>query len=135
MLTVDPSVVPAMVGAVSWRAAVDPAFRARVNQSVLRVLTLKAARGLLGPRLVADGVLGPLTTAALQRWLGVAATGVLDPGTVARLQARVGAVPDGLWGPRSMAALQAYLGTYPDGAWTWNSRTVALLQRYLTTQL
>jgi len=34
-----------------------------------------------------------------------------------------------------MAALQSYLGTYRDGARTWNARTVALLQRYLNTQL
>jgi beta-N-acetylhexosaminidase len=42
---------------------------------------------------------------------------------------------DGAWGRMSMAALQSYLGTYRDGAYTWNTRTVLLLQRYLTTQL
>ena len=41
----------------------------------------------------------------------------------------------GVWGPRSMADLQSYLGLYLDGATTWNTRTVAGLQRYLVTQL
>jgi beta-N-acetylhexosaminidase len=34
-----------------------------------------------------------------------------------------------------MAAMQTYLGMSRDGATTWNSRTVAQLQRYLDTQL
>lgn len=135
VLTVNPTVVPAMVQAVSARVAWDAGFRAKVDAAALRVLTLKAARGLLAPRLVADGILGPLTVSALQGWLGVPRTGRLDTTTVTRLQSRIGTVPDGVWGPASMAALQSYLGTYRDGARTWNTRTVALLQRYLTTQL
>jgi beta-N-acetylhexosaminidase len=135
VLTVNPTVVPAMVGAVSARVGWDASFRAKVNAAVLRVLTLKAVHGLLAPRLVADGVLGPLTVMALQGWLGLPRTGRLDTTTIVRLQSRVGTVPDGAWGPASMAALQSYLGTYRDGARTWNTRTVALLQRYLTTQL
>ena len=51
------------------------------------------------------------------------------------LQARIGTTADGVWGPGSMAALQSYLGTPRDGARTWNSRTVALLQKYLVTQM
>lgn len=135
VLTVNPTLVPAMVGAVTARLATDAMFRGKVDAAVLRVLTLKAAHGLLAPRLVAEGVLGPLTVGALQAWLGIARTGRLDSTTVARLQSRIGTVPDGAWGPNSMAALQSYLGTSRDGARTWNTRTVALLQRYLNTQL
>jgi beta-N-acetylhexosaminidase len=135
VLTVVPSVIPAMVAAVTTRAASDAAFGAKVQASVMRVLTLKAAEGLLAPRLVVDGVLGPRTVIALQVWLGVTATGRLDTATLRALQARIGATVDGSWGPRSMAALQSYLGIVRDGASTWNSRTVAALQRYLTTQL
>jgi beta-N-acetylhexosaminidase len=101
----------------------------------MRVLTAKAAEGLLGSRLAADGTLGPLTVSAVQRWLGLPATGQLDAATVRALQTRIGTTADGAWGPASMAALQTYLGTSRDGARTWNSRTVKLLQQYLVTQL
>jgi beta-N-acetylhexosaminidase len=135
VLTVNPSVIPAMVAAVSSRAAADSAFRAQVNAAVLRVLGLKAGQGLLAPRLSSTGVLTSLTVVALQRWLSVVRTGRLDGLTVRALQSRIGTTADGLWGPASMAALQSYLGTYRDGARTWNARTVVLLQTYLNTQL
>jgi beta-N-acetylhexosaminidase len=135
VLTVSPSVLPAMVAAVSARAASDSVFRAKVNAAALRVLSAKANLGLLGARLNADGSLGPVTIAALQRWLGVAQSGQLTASTVRALQVRIGTSADGIWGPTSMAALQSYLGTHRDGATTWNSRTVSLLQMYLNTQL
>jgi beta-N-acetylhexosaminidase len=135
VLTVNPTVVPAMVAAVTARAASDATFRARVAAAVMRVLTAKAAEGLLATRLSTDGVLGPLTISALQRWLGLTVTGRLDAGTIRALQSRIGTTADGVWGPASMAALQSHLGTYRDGARTWNSRTVRLLQMYLVTQM
>jgi beta-N-acetylhexosaminidase len=135
VLTVSPSVLPAMVAAVAGRAATDSVFRAKVNASALRVLTMKANLGLLGARLTVDGSLGPMTVAALQRWLGVAQSGQLTASTVRALQVRIGTSPDGIWGPTSMASLQSYLGTQRDGAHTWNARTVSLLQLYLNTQL
>ena len=135
VLTVDPALIPSMVAAVSARADADATFRSQVAAAVMRVLTAKAAEGLLGSRLVADGALGPLTISALQRWLGLSATGRLDGATVRALQARIGTTADGVWGPASMAALQSYLGVSHDGARTWNSRTVALLQKYLVTQM
>ena len=48
MLTVDPSVMPAMYNAVLAKANTDSAFRSRVDASVLRILTAKDRRGLLG---------------------------------------------------------------------------------------
>jgi beta-N-acetylhexosaminidase len=47
VLTVDPSLIPAMVGAVSTRAAGDAGFRAQVNAAALLVLKTKQARGLI----------------------------------------------------------------------------------------
>jgi beta-N-acetylhexosaminidase len=135
VLTVSPTVLPAMVAAVTSRSATDSAFRAKVNAAALRVLTVKANLGLLGPRLKVDGSLGAVTNAALQRWLGVAQSGQLTASTVRALQLRIGTSADGIWGPTSMAALQSYLGTQRDGATTWNSRTVSRLQMYLNTQL
>ena len=135
VLTVNPAVLPAMVRAVSARAASDPTFRAKVHAAVHRVLLAKATDGLLGARLATDGRLGSLTLSALQRWLHVPVTGTFSAGTVRALQARVGAPVDGQWGPRSLAALQTYLGIARDGANAWNARTVNALQAYLNTQL
>jgi beta-N-acetylhexosaminidase len=135
VLTVNPALVPTMVSAVTARAAANATFRAQVAAAVMRVLNAKAAEGLLGARLGTDGVLGPLTISALQRWLGVTVTGGLNAATIKALQARIGTTADGVWGPGSMAALQSYLGTSRDGARTWNSRTVKLLQQYLVTQM
>jgi beta-N-acetylhexosaminidase len=47
VLTVDPGTLPAMYGAVLHRAQHSDAFRARVRDSALRVLTLKQREGLL----------------------------------------------------------------------------------------
>jgi beta-N-acetylhexosaminidase len=47
VLTVDPSLIPAMVGAVSARVAGDSAFRAKVNAAALLVLQVKQAHGLI----------------------------------------------------------------------------------------
>ena len=135
VLTVNPTLIPGMVADVTARADANATFRSQVAAAVMRVLTAKAAEGLLGSRLAADGALGALTVSALQRWLGVPVTGRLDAGTVRALQARIGTTADGVWGPASMAALQSYLGASRDGARTWNSRTVALLQKYLVTQM
>jgi beta-N-acetylhexosaminidase len=135
VLTVNASTIPAMVAAVRARAATDSAFRGKVAAAVTRVLTAKAAEGLLSARLTLDGSLGPRTSSALQRWLGVTVTGALDPTPTRALQTRIGTTADGLWGPASMRALQLYLGMATDGARTWNSRTVTQLQGYLNTQL
>jgi beta-N-acetylhexosaminidase len=135
VLTVDPAQIPAMVSAVTARAASSTTFAGQVKASVLRVLAAKSASGLLGTRLATDGALGPQTVGAVQRWLGRTATGTLDSATVRALQARIGTTADGAWGPASMAALQSYLGISRDGAPTWNSRTVRQLQQYLVTQM
>ncbi|HEV2886301.1 MAG TPA: glycoside hydrolase family 3 N-terminal domain-containing protein [Jatrophihabitans sp.] len=47
VLTVDPGLIPAMVGAVSARVASSSAFRSKVNSAALLVLKAKQARGLI----------------------------------------------------------------------------------------
>jgi beta-N-acetylhexosaminidase len=135
VLTVDPTVIPAMVNAVTARVATDATLRARVNAAALRVLTVKAANGMLGTRIAVTGSLSTSTISSLQRWLGVTRTGTLGSVTVRALQVRVNVPATGVWGSRSMAALQSYLGLSHDGATTWNARTVRQLQAYLNTQL
>ena len=48
VLTVDPTVLPTMVRAVLEQARTDARFRAQVDEAAVRVLTAKAAQGLLG---------------------------------------------------------------------------------------
>ena len=48
VLSVTPSVIPAMVTAVSAEAASNPSFRAKVDAAALRVLTAKQQQGLIG---------------------------------------------------------------------------------------
>lgn len=79
--------------------------------------------------LAVDGDLGPLTTQALQRALGVTADGITGPVTVRALQARVGATADGVWGPQTTRALQRHLGVTVDGV--AGPQTVSELQRRL----
>lgn len=84
--------------------------------------------------LVLDGIRGPLTTMAIQRWVGVTVDGKFGPITTKALQRRVGTVPDGIWGPKSQAALQNYLGISRDGSTYMNGRTVLALQKFLNNR-
>jgi hypothetical protein len=102
-----------------------PAPSVTVSRSWTRVAI--AAHG----RLVVDGVLGPRTTGATQRWVGAPQNGVWGSTTVRDLQRTVGTTPDGDVGPLTMRALQTRTGARRDGAWSMNAATVAALQRYL----
>jgi resuscitation-promoting factor RpfA len=84
--------------------------------------------------LVLDGIRGPLTTMAIQRWVGVEVDGIFGPITTRALQRQVGTVPDGIWGPKSQAALQKYLGISRDGSTSMNGRTVVALQKFLNNR-
>jgi hypothetical protein len=86
--------------------------------------------------LVLDGIIGPLTTASTQHWLGVRHDGAnhLTPRTVVALQARLGVHQDGVAGPVTTAALQRYLGIARDGASHFNGRTAVALQSYLNSK-
>lgn len=79
--------------------------------------------------LVVDGELGPLTTGAIERWVGGSVNGSLDVYDRKRLQARVGTAQDGQIGPITTRALQRRVGATVDGA--WGSQTTSALQRYL----
>jgi hypothetical protein len=83
--------------------------------------------------LVVDGVRGPATNRAVERWVGGSVNGSLSRSDVKALQRRVGATPDGALGPLTTRALQRTVGATADGA--WGSRTTAALQRYLNRVL
>ena len=83
-----------------------------------------------------DGIIGPLTTASTQHWLGIRQDGAshFTRSTIIALQARVGVYRDGVVGPITTAALQRYLGISQDGASHFNHRTVVALQSYLNAK-
>ncbi|NMM22968.1 MAG: transglycosylase family protein [Phycicoccus sp.] len=83
--------------------------------------------------LAVDGVMGPLTTRAIQRWVGVAPNGLLGRSSTKALQRKVGATPDGAIGPLTIRALQIKIGARQDGARHLTSTTVSALQTYLNS--
>jgi murein L,D-transpeptidase YcbB/YkuD len=85
--------------------------------------------------LVRDGIRGPLTTKAVQRWVGTSQDGIFGPITTKALQRKVGTYADGIWGPKSQAALQDYLGISRDGSTYMNYRTVLALQKHLNAHV
>ena len=96
-------------------------------------VTVKAASA--GTKLTVDGVIGPKTTKATQRWVGVAQNGSLNLKTRKALQKKVGVAQDGVIGPKTVAALQKKIGVSRDGARYLNARTVKGLQTYLNKTL
>jgi len=84
-------------------------------------------------KLVVDGVMGPLTTRAIQRWVGVAPNGLMGRSSTKALQRKVGATPDGAIGPLTIRAIQISIGARQDGARHLSSTTVSVLQTYLNS--
>jgi len=93
------------------------------------------SRGSSSSNLAVDGSFGPLTTKAVQKWVGTAQDGSFGPITKRALQRKIGASQDGSIGPRSVAALQSKLGIARDGSSHLNYRTVVALQRYLNAHV
>lgn len=85
--------------------------------------------------LALDGIFGPLTTRAVQQWVGTTQDGILGPVTSRALQAKLGVVQDGIIGPKTIYALQTRIGISHDGAWQLNYRTVLALQQYLNANV
>jgi beta-N-acetylhexosaminidase len=136
VLTGNTTTLPSMVNAVVAKAESNTAFRARVNQSALRVLEAKESLGLLRwyGRLTVNGQMNAATASALQLYLRTTITGAWDTNTRECLQRVVGTGVDGVWGPKSQAALQSFLGISHDGSTALNARTVEALQSYLNSQ-
>jgi peptidoglycan hydrolase-like protein with peptidoglycan-binding domain len=102
------------------------------------------ADGVVGPKtlaaikdfqskngLVVDGIVGPKTLAVLNAGpaSGLSADGSFGPSTKKALQRALGVTDDGSFGPASTKALQAFLGTAQDGS--WGPATTKALQTYL----
>jgi hypothetical protein len=85
--------------------------------------------------LAVDGIRGPLTNGAIQRWVGATADGTLSHADIQRLQRKVGSAPDGIIGPKTTRALQATIGARQNGASHLDAATVRSLQAYLNRVL
>lgn len=122
------SSVPSTLVAVASVVAVS---RSTTAPTVSRSTTRKAVAA--STKLAVDGAMGPLTTSAIQRWVGVPANGFLGRTTTKALQRKVGATPDGAIGPLTIRALQIKIGAHQDGARFLSSDTVSALQAYLNS--
>ena len=81
--------------------------------------------------LATDGIFGPASKRALQRWVGTTADGIVGPITKRALQRKVGAYPDGIVGPATVRALQVKIGAPRNGSSYLDAQTVRYLQAYL----
>lgn len=87
----------------------------------------KPAKG----KIAVDGLLGPATFTAIQKWAGAPVDGVWGPATRKALQKKIGVAADGLFGTKSVKALQKAVGTPVDGI--WGTETTKALQTFLNS--
>ena len=113
-------------------AARAPAPAMTVSRSTTRTAIAVPVKRAVG-KLAVDGAMGPMTTRAIQRWVGTTPDGAFGPLSTKALQRKVGATPDGAIGPQTIRALQARIGARQDGARYLNSATVSALQIYLNS--
>ena len=121
------SALPAPLDAAASVVAVSRSTTVPVSRSTTRKAVAASTK------LAVDGALGPLTTRAIQRWVGVPANGLLGRTTAKALQRKVGATPDGAIGPLTIRAIQIKIGAHQDGARHLSSHTVSALQAYLNS--
>jgi len=105
-----------------------------VSRSVTRTAVPAATPAVVSGKLAVDGVVGPLTTRAIQAWVGTTQDGVFGPLTTKALQRTVGATADGVIGPQTVRALQAKIGATQNGSGSLDAATVRALQSYLNAR-
>ena len=113
-------------------ATAVPAPTSTVSRSTTRTAMAVSSNRATG-QLAVDGVVGPMTTRAIQRWVGTTADGAFGPISKKALQRTVGASADGIIGPLTIRALQARIGAPIDGARHLNQSKVSTLQVYLNS--
>ncbi len=85
-------------------------------------------------KLAVDGIRGPKTNAAIERWVGGSVNGTLSRTDVKALQRKVGSAPDGVIGPKTIRALQTKIGARKNGSHSLDRATVRSLQSYLNAR-
>ena len=112
-------------------AAAATATSARTTQAASRSTVRRAPSHASVGKLTVDGIRGPKTNAAIERWVGGSVNGSLSRSDVKALQRKVGSAPDGVIGPRTVRALQSKIGARHNGARSLDRSTVRALQVYL----
>lgn len=93
-----------------------------------------SSRSTSAGKLAVDGIRGPKTNAAIERWVGGSVNGTLSRTDIQRLQRKVGSAPDGVIGPKTVRALQTKIGAKKNGARYLDRATVRSLQQYLNAR-
>lgn len=81
--------------------------------------------------LAVDGIFGPNSKAAVEKWVGGSVDSNLSSDDIKALQAKLGTVQDGVVGPITTGALQELVGASQDGI--WGHKTTAALQTFLNS--
>jgi peptidoglycan hydrolase-like protein with peptidoglycan-binding domain len=115
------------------RAAAPAASRSAVRTAPHVTHAAPASRRVSAGKLVVDGIRGPKTNAAIERWVGGSVDGNLSRSDIKALQRKVGSAPDGVVGPKTIRALQAKIGARANGSHSLDRATVAALQAYLNS--
>ena len=101
---------------------------ARASRSTVRKAP---AKSVSGGKLVVDGIRGPKTDRAIERWVGGSVNAAISHADVKKMQRKVGASADGVIGPRTIRALQTKIGAKKNGSSKLDRATVRTLQAYL----
>lgn len=106
-------------GPGAWPVCSRRAGLTRANGAAVRASrsTARTPAARSGGPLVVDGIRGPATNSAVERWVGGSVNGSWSRDDVRRLQRKVGSAPDGAIGPLTTRSLQRTVGATPDGAW------------------
>jgi hypothetical protein len=115
-------------GAVDARSTTSRASRSTIRTAPVATHSTRAGK------LVVDGIRGPRTNAAIERWVGGSVNGTLSRTDVKALQRKVGSAPDGVIGPKTIRALQTTIGARKNGARYLDRATVRTLQSYLNAR-
>jgi peptidoglycan hydrolase-like protein with peptidoglycan-binding domain len=122
-------------GPGAWPVCSQRAGLTRANGGATGDTSRSETRTSPYQQLVVDGILGPKTKKAIQRWVGVTQDGIIGPITKRALQRKVGAYPDGIIGPKTVRALQSKIGARHNGSRYLDRATVRVLQSYLNRHL
>jgi hypothetical protein len=121
----------ARAGLTRTNGGAATATSSRSTQAASRSTVRKAPSHASVGRLTVDGIRGPKTNAAIERWVGGSVNGSLSRSDVRALQRKVGATADGVIGPRTVRALQTKIGARHNGSRSLDRATVRALQSYL----